>query len=132
MGGQSFGFKLRFDASQEAFNKNTCYVFNESTGMITNYLCYEGNSKEMPTITDVVIPSEINGVPVTSIGRKDGSLAYDYQDNNIRLIDNASDKKYVGKMIGKIILRGAFENKGLTSVVLSDTITEIKDSIHKL
>ena len=132
MGGKEFYFKLKLEAGQQDYTTpEECFTFDESTGMITNYLCYEGNDKGKPTITDVVIPSNINGVTVTSIGREDGSLAYDYQDDNIRLIDNENAKKYVAKPMVTIHRSGAFENKELTSVVLPDTITEIGNSVFK-
>lgn len=43
-----------------------CFVF-DGAGTITDYLCYEGNTNGLPTITNVVIPATINGVTVQTI-----------------------------------------------------------------
>ena len=69
MGGKTFEFRLKLEASQQDYaTAEECFEFDESTQTITKYLCYSGNSNGLPTITDVVIPSSINGVSVKAIG----------------------------------------------------------------
>ena len=45
-----------------------CFVFDSSTGTITDYLCYMENTNNLPEITSVIIPSTIGGVEVNVIG----------------------------------------------------------------
>ena len=45
-----------------------CYGFDKSTGTITNYYCYPGNSYGYEAISDIEIPSNIDGVRVVTIG----------------------------------------------------------------
>ena len=65
--------------SVEANQKNTsitpdyCFNLNDKddvnkTATISKYNCYEGNSEGYDTITDVIIPNEINDYKITSIG----------------------------------------------------------------
>lgn len=90
MGNKSFSFKLKLESSQEDYTtKEECFSFNKTTNTITGYLCYEGNEDNLETITDIVIPSSIDGVEVKKIGY------------------------------------GAFRSKGITSVIMPDTVTDI-------
>ena len=45
-----------------------CFVFDSSTGTITDYLCYMENTNNLPEITSVIIPETIGGVEVNVIG----------------------------------------------------------------
>jgi predicted ribosomally synthesized peptide with SipW-like signal peptide len=106
------------------------------------------------TATEVVIPSEINGIPVTSIGEnafanlveapEDYLNPYTYYENNTltsvvipdtvtEISDNAFENCIalssvtLGNSI-KTIGESAFDNcKSLTSITLPDSLTEIKD-----
>lgn len=44
------------------------FSFNKTTNTITGYLCYDGNEDNLETITDIVIPSSIDGIEVKNIG----------------------------------------------------------------
>ena len=43
------------------------YIVEDYGAVITGYRCYEGNPYDMPTITDVVIPSKLGGSDVVEI-----------------------------------------------------------------
>ena len=75
------------------------------TATISKYNCYEGNSNGYETITDVVIPSKIDGYKITKIG----TLAFCTTINST--------------MGGDMCATGA----GLTSVIIPDTIVTIGD-----
>ncbi len=53
---------------KESAVRESCFVFDSSTGTISNYLCYEGNSEGYQTIRDVTIPNTIGGTEVLAIG----------------------------------------------------------------
>ena len=115
MGGQTFEFKLKLEASQQDYaTAEECFVFYESSGVISDYLCIDGNTKSLPVITDVVIPSSINGVSVTKIG--DSA----FKSNNLTSVVIPDSVTTIGKQ--------AFRDNDLTSVVIPDTVTTIGDS----
>ena len=92
-------------------SSNSCFEFDESTGTITDYLCIDGNTESLPVITDVVIPSSINGISVTTIGIE----AFGY--NNLTSVDIPDSVTTIGG--------GAFSGNNLTSVVIPDGVTTI-------
>ena len=114
MGGKTFEFKLKLEASQQDYaTAEECFEFDESTGTITKYSCRPGNSNGLPTITDVVIPSSINGVSVTKIGR---SVFSGKSLTSVVIPDSVTS-------IGKL----AFWGNKLTSVDIPDSVTTIGD-----
>ena len=125
MGGKEFYFKLKLEAENYTTPKE-CFatMVNEdnTTCAIIDYLCYEGNEYGKPTITDVVIPNEINGVSVVAISARNNS------EIDTKSLGNTNDKKYIAKPVATIDSSGAFENKGLTSVVLPDSVILIGTS----
>ena len=127
MGGKTFEFKLKLEASQQSYaTPAECFEFDESTQKITDYLCYS-------TIKDVVIPEKINGVPVTSIGEKafyTNSLTSVVIPDSVTSIGNSAFRK--NKLTSVIIPNsvatingGAFSENNLTSVVIPDSLTTI-------
>ena len=64
---ESLSYKFKVNVSTTSMD-SYCYGFDKSTGTITNYYCYPGNSYGYETISDVVIPSNIDGVRVVTIG----------------------------------------------------------------
>ena len=108
MGGKTFEFKLKLEASQQDYaTAEECFEFDTSTQNITNYLCYSGNGNGLPTITDVVIPSSINGVSVRAIGSTTlvSSVSYLNQEKIIAspLVNNLNKKPKI-KLLTRIII----------------------------
>ena len=174
MGGKTFEFKLKLEASQQSYaTPAECFVFDESTGAITDYklgsvvesydihpecvanaqtnlgvteeeattYCSGGEVKGY-TIdrhislgvgaelegagiitnivygascpTNVVIPSSINGVSVTTIGEDA------FYRNNLTSVVIPNSVTEIGQ--------SAFSLNNLTSVVIPDSVTEIGQS----
>ena len=128
MGGKTFEFKLKLEASQQIYDTaEECFEFDTSTQNITNYLCYSGNSNGLPTITDVVIPSSINGVSVRAIGSTTlvSSVSYLNKEKIIASpLANNLNKKTKVKLLATAA-SGPFLSKNLTSVVIPDSVTTI-------
>ena len=133
MMGKSFAATIRVDAEIIPIASEECFVFDESTGTITNYLCYSGNSNGLPTITDVVIPSSINGVSVKAIGSTTlaSSVSYLNKEKIIAspLVNNLN-KEYNAKFMKpeSTTTPYPFSDKNITSVVIPDSVTTIGDS----
>ena len=128
MGGKTFEFKLKLEASQQIYDTaEECFEFDTSTQNITNYLCYSGNSNGLPTITDVVIPSSINGVSVKAIGSTTLASTVSYLNKEKIIaspLANNLNKKPKIKLLA-VAARGPFSSKNLTSVVIPDSVTTI-------
>lgn len=84
------------------------YHFNKNTGMITEYL---GGARLGQETLDVVIPHEIEGIAVTSIGM---GAFYNSGLQTITIPDSVTD-------IGAV----AFAYNNLTSVDIPDAVTSI-------
>ena len=65
----SLSYKFKVNVSTTSMD-SYCYGFDKSTGTITNYYCYPGNSYGYESISDLEIPSNIDGVRVTIIGNR--------------------------------------------------------------
>ena len=63
----SLSYKFKVNVSTTSMD-SYCYGFDKSTGTITNYYCYPGNIYGYESISDVEIPSNIDGVRVVTIG----------------------------------------------------------------
>ena len=85
MMGKSFVATIRVDAEIIPIASEECFVFDEGTQTITDYLCVDGNTESLPVITDVVIPSSINGISVTAIGEG----AFEFNDLTSVVIPNS-------------------------------------------
>ena len=64
---ESLSYKFKVNVSTTSMD-SYCYGFDKNTGAITNYYCHPGNSYGFETISDVEIPSNIDGVRVVTIG----------------------------------------------------------------
>ena len=111
MMGKSFVATIRVDAEIIPIASEECFVFDEGTQTITDYLCVDGNTESLPVITDVVIPSSINGISVTAIGEG----AFEFNDLTSVVIPDGVTT------IGDY----AFYSNNLTSVVIPDSVTTI-------
>ena len=114
MMGKSFVATIRVDAEIIPIASEECFVFDEGTQTITDYLCIDGNTESLPVITDVVILSSINGISVTAIGYEA------FYGNNLTSVTIGNSVTTIGD--------GAFESNNLTSVVIPDSVTEIGGS----
>ena len=132
MGGKTFEFKLKLEASQQDYaTAEECFEFDTSTQNITNYLCYSGNGNGLPTITDVVIPSSINGVSVRAIGSTTlvSSVSYLNKEKIIAspLANNLNKKPKIKLVFGETTTTSPFAYKNITSVVIPNSVTTIGD-----
>ena len=132
MGGKTFEFKLKLEASQQDYaTAEECFVFDESTGTITDYLCRSGNGNGLPTITDVVIPSSINGVSVRAIGSNTlaSTVSYLNKEKIIAspLANNLNKKPKIKLVFGEATTTSPFAYKNITSVVIPNSVTTIGD-----
>ncbi len=116
MGGKDFNFKLKLEAGQQVYaTPEECFNFDETTGKINYYSCKAGNRNNLPTITNVIIPSEINGVTVTSIGEHAFLLA---KLDSVTIPDSVTTIEY-----------GAFKDGNLTSITIPESVTSIGTSL---
>ena len=132
MGGKTFEFKLKLEASQQDYaTAEECFEFDTSTQNITNYLCYSGNGNGLPTITDVVIPSSINGVSVRAIGSNTlaSTVSYLNKEKIIAspLANNLNKKPKIKLVFGETTTTSPFAYKNITSVVIPNSVTTIGD-----
>ncbi len=114
-----YEYKFRINVNADIDNVGALqitpeYCFTTSGSTITDYNCYEGNSNGYETITDVVIPETINGVTMTAIGD-----TYNSGQKKIKKMYN------VVSLVSEGTGNSLFEKKGLTSVVIPNTITYI-------
>ena len=110
---KKYGIKINVYAKQGVFvnepTESSCFVFDETTGTITNYKDIDANGNECPK--DVVIPRQIGGVDVVNIG----TVPFDSEE--------LSMSRGVTRGLDPII---AFREKGLTSVIIPDGVKRIR------
>ena len=87
-------------------------VVTKKTNVITDYKCYEGNTYGYETITDVVIPSKINGSYTSVIGENA------FQRKNLTSVIIPTGITTIG--------RAAFESNELMEVYIPGTVTIIE------
>ena len=100
----TFSGNISSEAEQLVPTPDYCFSISKDetnkTASITDYLCYEGNSEGYETITNVIIPKNIDGYKITSINKATCSYGS---------------------------CSGAFYNRHLTSVIIPDSVTTIGD-----
>ena len=127
--------------SVEANQKNTsitpdyCFNLNDKddvnkTATISKYNCYEGNSEGYDTITDVIIPNEINDYKITSIG--DWAFCveswYPGQTSGVRCKIPTNIASVIMPDTITTIGKGSFaENKLSSKIVIPNSVTSIGD-----
>jgi len=103
---KKYGIKINVYAKQGVFvnepTESSCFVFDETTGTITNYQEIDASGNECPK--DVIIPRQIDGVDVVNIGK-------------------------ASSVSRALIVMGPFTNKGLTSVVIPNGVLYIDDNV---
>ena len=92
---------------QSVSDDNFTYSFNNEGGLTVN--AYIGND------SNVIIPSEVNGVPVTQIGSGAFTGANRHDIKSVSIPDSVT-------IIGAMAF---FDCSGLTSVVIPDSVTDI-------
>ena len=91
----------------------------EKTAKITKYNCYEGNTNGYETITEVNIPSTINGYTITSIA--DGNTQYFdgvFYYKKLTKVIMPQTINYIGDM--------SFIGNQLTNIKIPDSVITIK------
>jgi len=81
-----------------------CFEFDQTTGTITNYLCYDGNDEGLVPVTDLVIPESINGIAVTTI------IQFAFWENNLTSVVIPDSVETIGN--------SAFAVNNITSIYI--------------
>ncbi len=103
MQGKTLSAKVTVDGDAVEYTDVSCFTVN-SNGVITDY--------DESCGSNVVIPKKINGVTVTGIR---GTYSYDWETD-----DEGNDTNSIC-----LSYQGAFQNKGLTNIIIPDTVTMI-------
>lgn len=112
--GTHYHGKVVIDSVRGTLTNSTneeCFVFDESTETITDYMCYSGNSNGLEVITDVRIPAIIAGVRVKAIGNNA------FQSNNLTSVTLPNTITTIGN--------NAFSHNNLTNITIPSNVTEI-------
>ena len=112
---ESLSYKFKVNVSTTSMD-SYCYGFDKSTGTITNYYCYPGNSYGYETISDVEIPSNIDGVRVVTIGYQ----AF-YNKNITSVIIPATVRNLEAFAFAR--------NKTLTHIEISKSVISVADQV---
>ena len=112
---ESLSYKFKVNVSTTSMD-SYCYGFDKSTGTITNYYCYPGNSYGYETISDVVIPSNIDGVRVVTIGYQA------FQNKNITSV-------IIPETVRKIEQFAFAYNSTLTHIEIPKSVTSIASQV---
>ncbi len=119
---------------RDAYETTVDYCFTTSDNTITNYECYENNTKGYPTIVNVVIPEKINEQTITAIGDTafmSSNLesvtmpdtittigSYAFYGNSLTSVTIPNSVTTIGEY--------AFENNSLVSITLGSSLTTIE------
>ncbi len=132
--GKTFRGKIRVVADQITAPIPTpeeCFTFKEDTGTISEYLCgptvsdgdraIPNTNNPLPyTITDVVIPDTIKGIPVTNIKLDSYIPRGTFVHTGLTSVVIPSSVKIIGGQV--------FEYNNLTEVIIPEGVEEIGDS----
>ena len=111
----SLSYKFKVNVSTTSMD-SYCYGFDKNTGTITNYYCHPGNSYGYETISDVEIPSNIDGVRVVTIGYQA------FQNKNITSV-------IIPETVRKIEQFAFAYNSTLTHIEIPKSVTVISTEI---
>lgn len=99
----------------DPYTSENCFAFDGTTGTITDYYNYENNGKKQNECPrDVLIPSKINNIEVTTIGNSA------FRNKNITSVEIPSSVVTVDG--------AAFMNNDIVNLKLSDGLTTINQS----
>ena len=111
----SLSYKFKVNVSTTSMD-SYCYGFEKSTGTITNYYCYPGNSYGYESISDVEIPSNIDGVRVVTIGFKA------FQSKNLTSV-------IIPETVSKLEQFAFAGNSTLTHIEIPESVTTLSTEI---
>ena len=111
----SLSYKFKVNVSTTSMD-SYCYGFDKNTGTITNYYCHPGNSYGYETISDVEIPSNIDGVRVVTIGYQA------FQNKNITSV-------IIPETVRKIEQFAFAYNSTLTHIEIPKSVTSIASQV---
>ena len=112
---EALSYKFKVNVSTTSMD-SYCYGFDKNTGTITNYYCYPGNSYGYESVSDVEIPSNIDGVRVVTIGYQA------FQRKNITSI-------IIPETVRKIEQFAFAYNSTLTHIEIPKSVTVISTEI---
>ena len=99
--------------------QDSCFTWVETraSSTITDYKCYAGNSFGEPTITDVVIPEQLNGKNVVEIANYNSSTSPTFRNKGITSVILPSALITIGNY--------AFYNNPLINVTIPNSVITI-------
>lgn len=97
---------------KDAYTSKSCFEFDSETQTITDYYCYAENDKNLPTITDIIIPPAIGGKAVLEIG---DSAFYNKDLTSAIMVDNIQK-----------ISAYAFKSNSISDLTIPSTVTIIE------
>ena len=112
---ESLSYKFKVNVSTTSMD-SYCYGFDKNTGTITNYYCHPGNSYGYESVSDVEIPSNIDGVRVVTIGYQA------FQRKNITSI-------IIPETVRKIKQFAFAYNSTLTHIEIPQSVTSLGDQV---
>ena len=128
----TFSGNISSDAEQLVATPDYCFYVDgkddiDMTASINGYSCNEYNGIGYDAITEVIIPSEIDGYKITSLKY---STMQCYKNNICGLARNNLKKVIIPDSI-ITIESSVFQGNQLTSINIPDSVTEIGDGAFK-
>lgn len=128
----TFSGNISSDAEQLVATPDYCFYVDgkddiDMTASINGYRCNEYNGIGYDAITEVIIPSEIDGYKITSLKY---STMQCYKNNICGLARNNLKKVIIPDSI-ITIESSVFQGNQLTSINIPDSVTEIGDGAFK-
>lgn len=128
----TFSGNISSDAEQLVATPDYCFYVDgkddiDMTASINGYRCNEYNGNGYDAITEVIIPSEIDGYKITSLKY---STMQCYKNNICGLARNNLKKVIIPDSI-ITIESSVFQGNQLTSINIPDSVTEIGDGAFK-
>ena len=107
---EALSYKFKVNVSTTSMD-SYCYGFDKNTGTITNYYCYPGNSYGYESVSDVEIPSNIDGVKVVTIGNQA------FRNKNLTSVTIPETVTTIDT--------NSFSNNQISSLVIPSSVTSI-------